>query len=254
MLTRCVVPLSLTTRQMPHLGRLLSAVAVIVGPACASNQPPPRHWRFNGSALADFDVARDTTIAHSGRASLRVSAATDPSGFVGALSSFPAAPYLGRHVKFAAFLRTASLGGQGAAVWARADGARPNLAFVSTQGQRVVGGTTDWTAVSVEMDVPADALTLFFGAFSLARGTLWIDDASVAPSSADGAFAEDFENPASVSIPVQGEPSPHEAPRPLTPRGLDNVVAFTRLVGYVRFFHPSEEARTTEPAGRLLLP
>ena len=30
--------------------------------------------------------------------------------------------------------------------------------------------------------------------------------------------------------------------RPLTDRGRDNVVAFTRLLGYVRFFHPSDEA------------
>ncbi len=33
-----------------------------------------------------------------------------------------------------------------------------------------------------------------------------------------------------------------EAPRPLTRRGLTNVVAFTRLLGYVRQFHPSDEA------------
>ena len=97
------------------------------------------------------------------------------------------------------------------------------------------------------MDVPAEAVTLFFGAFSTARGTLWIDDASVDPNSADGTFGEDFESPERVSVPAQPNVarSPHEAPRPLTPRGLDNVVAFTRLVGYVRFFHPSEAAATT---------
>ncbi|MFL5620368.1 MAG: S41 family peptidase [Gemmatimonadaceae bacterium] len=242
---------------MRRLAVLLVALAAIAGPVSA--QRAPRQWFFNGSALADFEVARDTTIAHSGHVSLRVSAAADPSGFAGAMTMFPAAPYLGRHVRFSAFLRTASLGGQGAAVWARADGARPSLAFVTTQGKRLVGGTTDWTAVSVEMDVPTDALTLFFGAFATARGTLWIDDASVDAGSADGAFGEDFETPQSVGAPTQprsaatvaaqvdrnAAPSPHEAPRPLAARGLDNLVAFTRLAGYVRFFHPSEAAATT---------
>jgi hypothetical protein len=37
-------------------------------------------------------------------------------------------------------------------------------------------------------------------------------------------------------------PVPPEAPRLLTERGLDNVVAFTRLVGYVRFFYPGDRA------------
>lgn len=34
----------------------------------------------------------------------------------------------------------------------------------------------------------------------------------------------------------------NEPPRQLTGRGLDNLAAFTRLLGYVRFFHPSDQA------------
>ena len=101
-------------QHMRRLALLPFALAAIDGPALA--QPAPRQWFFHGSAVADFEVARDTMIGHTGRASLRVSAAADPSGFAGAMTTFPAAPYLGRHVKFSAFLRTASLAGQGAAV------------------------------------------------------------------------------------------------------------------------------------------
>ena len=42
-------------------------------------------------------------------------------------------------------------------------------------------------------------------------------------------------------LPVGSEP-----PRPLTARGLDNLVAFTRLLGYVRFFHPSDQAAAAD--------
>lgn len=35
-----------------------------------------------------------------------------------------------------------------------------------------------------------------------------------------------------------------EPPRPLSVRGVENLVAFTRLLGYVRFFHPSDQAAT----------
>jgi len=42
-----------------------------------------------------------------------------------------------------------------------------------------------------------------------------------------------------------GDP-PTSAPRPLEPRALEDLVAFTRLLGYVRYFHPSDEAARTD--------
>lgn len=37
-----------------------------------------------------------------------------------------------------------------------------------------------------------------------------------------------------------------DAPRALDPRGLQNLIAFTRLLGYVQYFHPSDEAAATD--------
>src|SRR5687768_5321738 len=37
-----------------------------------------------------------------------------------------------------------------------------------------------------------------------------------------------------------------EAARPLTERGVENLAAFTRLLGYVRYFHPSDQAAATD--------
>lgn len=39
---------------------------------------------------------------------------------------------------------------------------------------------------------------------------------------------------------------PHPLSGPLNDRGLDNLVAFTRLLGYVRFFHPSDQAAAAD--------
>ena len=38
----------------------------------------------------------------------------------------------------------------------------------------------------------------------------------------------------------------NERPRPLTERGLENLTAFARLLGYIRFFHPSDEAASAD--------
>src|SRR5439155_1342015 len=37
-----------------------------------------------------------------------------------------------------------------------------------------------------------------------------------------------------------------DAARPLTSRGLRNEVAFARLLGYIRYFHPSDEGAKTD--------
>ena len=60
----------------------------------------------------------------------------------------------------------------------------------------------------------------------LGKGKAWLDDASF----------EDLGRPV-----VRAEPA-----RPLTARGLENLVAFTRLLGYVRHFHPSDEAAAAD--------
>lgn len=37
-----------------------------------------------------------------------------------------------------------------------------------------------------------------------------------------------------------------EPPRPLTEQGIQNLTAFTRLLGYIRFFHPSDQAAAAD--------
>src|SRR6185295_10626140 len=70
-------------------------------------------------------------------------------------------------------------------------------------------------------DVDEDAVVINIGMLLLGKGKAWLDDVSL----------EDLGR-----VVVRAEP-----PRPLTARGLENLVAFTRLLGYVRHLHPSDE-------------
>ena len=47
------------------------------------------------------------------------------------------------------------------------------------------------------------------------------------------------------TLPALAAPA-NEAPRQLSERGLENLVAFSRLLGYVRFFHPSDQAAAAD--------
>src|SRR5262249_17977065 len=60
----------------------------------------------------------------------------------------------------------------------------------------------------------------------LGQGKAWIDSAS-------------FETLGTVE-------TRHEPARPLEGRGLENLIAFTRLFRYVRYFHPSDQAAAAD--------
>jgi hypothetical protein len=228
--------------------------AVALAPAAWSQSGPGQRWIVTGSAMRDFVVAVDSTVAHSGRASLRIEALDDPSGFTSVATILAGPRYAGRRLRVSAMLRASGLGGQGAALWARADSAGKSVAFSSTQGTRQLAGDFGWTSASVELEVPREAGTVFLGALSAGSGRLWIDDVrvEVLPSRPGAEVAQlvGFEAPDRLDAPpvtpvASGSPSPRETPRPLSQRGLGNVEAFARLVGYVRFWYPGDSAVTT---------
>jgi hypothetical protein len=231
------------------------AAGVLASPATTPAQRPAgTRWTFASSTLRDFEIAVDSTVAHTGRTSLRVHADDDPVAAASVQATIPAADFAGTRVRVSALLRTAALQGFGASVSIRADSAPTGTAaFASSQMRPYVGGTMSWTPLTVELDVPATARTLVVVVRSAGRGTLWADDVRVerlAPG-AKHALVLGFEAPDTLVAPVAPRGaalarSPREPARPLSLRGLDNVVAFARLVGYVRFFHPSDAAFATD--------
>jgi C-terminal processing protease CtpA/Prc len=137
-----------------------------------------------------------------------------------------AAPYRGRRVRFRAAVRAEVPHGEGQAqlvIWlARAGGEQ---VFANSLLDRPVTAP-EWRRVEFLGEVPGDAATLRMGLLLAGSGKAWIDSASLEILGAAGAG--------------------NEPPRPLDERGLDNLVAFTRLLGYVRFFHPSDEAAAAD--------
>jgi C-terminal processing protease CtpA/Prc len=74
--------------------------------------------------------------------------------------------------------------------------------------------------------VDDDAAVINIGMLLLGQGKAWIDAASFTDLG---------------KVITRADP-----PRALTERGLVNLIAFTRLLGYVRHFHPSDEAAATK--------
>ena len=138
------------------------------------------------------------------------------------LQQVDATPYRGKQVRLKAAVRVDAAGpmdrrssGSG---WIAPAGA----GFFDNMSDRPIRGKT-WGDYQIEGDVARDAERVVLGILVFGDAPAWIDDVSL---KAEG------QAPAAAAEP----------PRPLEGRGLLNLVAFARLLGYVRHFHPSDQA------------
>jgi hypothetical protein len=134
------------------------------------------------------------------------------------MRSFDATPHRGQIVTLRASVRA----GDAARVqmWLRVDRTGDAMGFFDNMDDRpVVGG--GWQDVEIKGLVADDAQRIAFGFLLITGDELWFDDVQ-------------------LTFPEAGEGDQALPPAPLTGRALANVAAFARLVGYVRWFHPSD--------------
>ncbi|HND18590.1 MAG TPA: S41 family peptidase, partial [Acidobacteriota bacterium] len=139
------------------------------------------------------------------------------------MQTVDATKYRNKQVRFRAALRvkTESNESEGR-LWIRVDRPHSVVGFFDTTLDDAVYQDQDWQYIEVIAEVDDDAETLNFGILSIGDAQVWMDDAS---------------------LEVVGDIiSLKEPARPLTEQGRRNVMAFTRMLGYVRHFHPSDQA------------
>ena len=212
------------------------ALGVLVPVASGRDGPPDRSHDFEDDALGDLPdgwfaptAGTTATVTGEGPAEGRqcLELAKEGSGRFGNLmQSFDAAPYRGRRVRFSAMAKTAGgLSHSRAQLWMRVDREGGRMGFFDNMSDRPIR-SAEWDEYEITGDVDLDATSINIGLMVLGSGTAWLDAVSFDVVGVAGAATE--------------------AARPLTERGLANLVAFTRLLGYVRHFHPSDEAAETD--------
>jgi hypothetical protein len=136
-------------------------------------------WELAIPPYEGSKITVDSTIAHSGRKSLRLSDFWDGlvEARMGAGQSFEGRALRGQRVRLTAWLKGDSLQGV-AFVKIYAQGLRSHV--LQSPGAELLSGTWDWQPVSIELDIPPDAELVWANiqALAPARGTVWIDDAS----------------------------------------------------------------------------
>ena len=178
---------------------------------------PTAHFGYNAELTADAPKQGKQCVRLSGEPRANETTAR-PFGNV--MQTVDAAAYRGKRVRLRGAVRvegeTANAG-----LWLRVDRPTKQMGFFDNMGDRPIR-SAQWAYYEITGDIEPDAETLNFGLMLQAKGSAWLDD---------------------VTIEVLGKTELRAGPpRALTPRGLENLTAFARLFGYVRHFHPSDEA------------
>jgi hypothetical protein len=167
--------------------------------------------------------------AREGDRCVRIQAPGDAKkgGVAVLVRSVDARPYRGRMVRMRGSVRIEPAGPvDRVQLWLRVDRTGNQMGFFDNMDDRPVRNRA-WGEAEIVGDVAPDAESLVFGILVLGGSPAWIDDIRLEDAGA---------------VPATSK----EPARPLTGRGLDNLVAFTRLLGYVRHFHPSDAAASAD--------
>ncbi len=149
--------------------------------------------------------------------------AKPPDGSFGNLVEMaPAEGYRGHAIRLKAAVRVQGPGTQ-ALMWLRVDRADGLTLSLDNIGDRPITSSA-WNHYETLVGAPEDALKIVFGVRLHGPGKAWVDN---------------------FSLETIGELTA-QGPRSLTAQGLRNLTAFTKLYGYVRFFHPSDQATATD--------
>lgn len=171
------------------------------------------------------DIAEEGAAAGRRSALLTREEKTGDS-FGNLMQTFDARPFRGKRFRLRAQVRSELAGsGDRVQLWVRVDREGGGIGFFDNMGGRPLRAR-QWTEVEIAGAIDGDAEYFSFGMTLLHDGKAWLDD---------------------VRFEILGEAGEGDEPaRALSDRGLDNLTAFARLFGVVRYFHPSDGARQTD--------
>ncbi len=221
--------MKLLERVTPMLGALLTALlaagASAQNPVCngdfegGKRDTLPAGW---GSPGRGYVVELVDSGAHAGGHAVVLRRTTGGRPDFGSVSQvLDATPFQGKRVRLEGWVRTEIDSAAWVGLWLRVDRRAGQLGFFDNMQKRPIR-SPEWRRYEIDGYVARDARQLNLGLLLAGPGKAWLDD---------------------VSLEVLDST---EGPRPLTARGLANEVAFARLLGYVRFFHPSDGVVATD--------
>jgi erythromycin esterase len=141
-----------------------------------------KQWHLGGAGYEVGVDAQETRTA-GGPRSLRLAwrpgtAVVQEQAFGVASTRFPVEAARGKHLRLEGWIKSDGITRGWAGLWARVDGPGGAMAFDNMM-DRGIHGTTAWSRVEVEVDVPQEASGIFVGALLTGDGTAWVSELAV---------------------------------------------------------------------------
>ena len=154
----------------------LGILVLLAACSLALQAAAPKGWFVAGNKPTEYESGIDTVAAYNGHPSAYLKAkVSSVEGFGTLMQDFRADHYLGKRVRFSAFVKT-ERAQDWAGLWMRVDKESKQLAFDNMQ-DRSIKGTTDWKQYDVVLDVPQNATGIFFGVLLSGAGKVWLSEA-----------------------------------------------------------------------------
>ena len=228
---------------MPRHLALAFLLVIACGGAAAGPHPAPVNLDFESGSPGEvppgwfspttnfgYAAALSTESPKQGKQCARLSGApsvkpeTERPVFGNLMQQIDATPYRGKRVRLRGAVRVDGATAM-AFLWMRVDRTGKQMGFFDNMQDRPIRSAA-WAYYEITGDIAGDAEVLNVGLVLQQEGAAWVDD---------------------VTIETVGKVETRATPpRPVTPRGLENLVAFTRLFGVVRYFHASDEAASAD--------
>jgi AraC family transcriptional regulator len=136
---------------------------------------PPAGWLLAGNHPENYALSLDPKGGRSGGAALRIAAAVpQPQGFAGVARQIDPAPYRGKRLALTAFARAQDVGGE-ASLWLRIDTSGKPAWILDNMEDRPIRGTRAWRPYRIVLDVPENAVVIYYGAMLEGAGAVWLD-------------------------------------------------------------------------------
>lgn len=135
----------------------------------------PKGWFIAGNQPQQYESGIDVSASYASLPSayLKAKSAVVP-GFGTLMQEFRADHYLGKRIRFSAYVKSADAN-DWAGLWMRVDKGSSSVAF-DNMHDRAIKGTSDWKRYEVVLDVPADATGIAFGVLLSGSGEVWLSD------------------------------------------------------------------------------
>lgn len=134
-------------------------------------------WFLSGNAGYKYQITLDSSITHISQQSAQLYSTTDnfeAEEFGTIMQQFKAKTFLGKRIKFSAFLKTELTAGS-SGLWVRVDSKYYDMLAFDNMQDRLITQTSDWNYYSCVLDVPLQADVINIGITLVGSGCVWVN-------------------------------------------------------------------------------